>query len=76
MEKITSLIKQLGTWLVIGLRMVLGVVVMKTGYDLAAGKLHYGETFFNDPITPLFIIILGAYFTFSSLFRRLLSDDS
>ncbi len=76
METITSLIKQLGTLLVIGLRMVLGLVVMKTGYDMAAGNLHYGETFVNDPITPLFIIILGAYFAFSSLFRHLLSNDS
>jgi hypothetical protein len=76
MEKITSLIKQLGLWLVIGLRMVIGLVVMKTGYDLAAGKLHYGDTFLNDPITPLFLIIVGAYFCFSSLFRRLLSNNS
>ena len=76
MKKNTSLIKRLGTWLVIGLRTVLGLVVMKTGYDLAAGNLHYGETFGNDPITPLFIIIVGAYFTFSSLLRHLLDNNA
>ncbi|MBM9515066.1 hypothetical protein [Desulfogranum marinum] len=76
MEKIPPLIKQLGMWLVIGLRLALGLVVMKTGYDLAAGKLHYGQAFLDDPITPLFIIIVGAYFSFSSLFGLLFSKKS
>ncbi|WP_028585290.1 hypothetical protein [Desulfogranum mediterraneum] len=75
MNNHSSLIQRIGLWLVIGLRMIVGLVVMKAGYDLAAGRLRYDISLENDPITPLFIILMGAYFCFSSLFRWLFSDS-
>ncbi len=59
-------------WVTVILQMTIGCVVIKTGYELACGDLPGGNSFSDDPITPIFIILLGCYFLFSSLFRRFL----
>jgi hypothetical protein len=54
-------------WILFGLRMVVGCVILKTGYDLASGNLPGTASFSSDPITPVFIILLGCYTLLSSL---------
>lgn len=71
MDRRQQYLKETTAWLVIILRMIIGAVVMKTGFDLAAGKLHGSVSMSTDPITPLFIIILGVYFCFSGLLKKL-----
>lgn len=68
-------IQEAMTWAVIILRMVIGAVVMKTGFDLAAGKIFGDVSMSSDPVTPLFIIILGVYFCFSGLLRKLFGNS-
>ncbi len=50
-------------------RIVIGLVVIKTGFDFASGGgvFAYQET---DGLTGIFVIIIGVYFIFSSLFGR------
>lgn len=74
MEKIRLYLKQFFSYFIILLQMLLGAVVIKTGYDLAAGNLYQGSSMSSDPITPLFIIILGVYFCFSGLLRKIFGD--
>ena len=46
---------------------VIGVIVIKTGFDFAGGSgaFAYRE---GDVFTGLFVMIVGVYFVFSSLF--------
>lgn len=50
-------------------RIVLGLVVIKTGYDYSGGTgaFAYREA---DAFTGVFIMIVGAYFVLSSLTRH------
>lgn len=61
-------------WLITGCRIGLGLVVMKTGYDFAAGNgsFAYRET---DMLTGGFVMIIGAYCIVSS-FTRLFPKQS
>ncbi|MCP4339889.1 MAG: hypothetical protein GY799_13610 [Desulfobulbaceae bacterium] len=62
-------IKQLLRLTLIFLRIMIGLVVIKTGFDFASGSgaFAYQET---DGLTGIFVIIIGLYFVFSSLFGR------
>lgn len=75
MQQVSTLLKQCGMWILVVLRLVVGLTVMKTGYDLAVGSLYADRSIETDPLTPLFIIVLGAYFAFSSLLRRLFPEE-
>ena len=61
--------KQIFAWIITFCRLAVGFVVMKTGFDFTrgSGAFAYQET---DGVTGIFVIIIGAYFAFSSLFRR------
>ncbi len=49
---------------------MIGLIVIKTGFDLAGGSgaFAYRE---GDLITGIFVMIIGGYFVFSSLFPDL-----
>ena len=55
--------------LLFALRVIIGCAFIKTGYDLANGSLPGLASFQSDPITPMFIILLGCYTLFSSILR-------
>jgi len=67
-------IKQIFAWIITLCRVAVGFVVIKTGCDFTSGSgtFAYQET---DGITGIFVIIIGAYFVFSSLFRRLFDQS-
>lgn len=69
-DTIKSIIKCIFAWIITLCRIVLGLVVIKTGFDftLGRGAFAYQQA---DAITGIFVIIIGAYFVFSSLFSRL-----
>ena len=50
---------------------MIGLVVIKTGFDLTRGSGSFAYREFYDGITGIFVMIIGAYFVFSSLFRGL-----
>ncbi len=60
----------IGQWIFLLLQMGIGCLVIKTGYDLAIGNLPGMNSFSTDPITPLFLLVLGCYFLFSGILRR------
>ena len=73
-ETIKMTIKQILEWLTTLCRIVVGLVVIKTGFDYTSGtgSFAYQET---DGIRGIFAIIVGTYFVFSSLFRRLFDQS-
>jgi hypothetical protein len=64
------MIKRIFAWAIKLCKIVIGVVVIKTGFDFAGGSgpFAYQE---GDIITGVFVIIIGAYFILSSLFPSL-----
>jgi len=50
---------------------VLGLVVIKTGFDFSRGSGSFAFMEVEDGITGIFVMILGLYFVFSSLFGAL-----
>jgi hypothetical protein len=54
--------------------MVIGLVVIKTGFDFSrgSGAFAYREA---DVITGVFVILVGAYFILSSLFPDLFDQS-
>jgi hypothetical protein len=62
-------------WLFISLRIGIGLVVIKTGYDLASGNIAGKNSFSSDPITPVFLILLGLYIVFISLIKGCADDE-
>lgn len=68
-DAIKSIIKLIFVWIITLCRIVVGLVVIKTGVDFTrgSGAFAYRET---DAITGIFVIIIGTYFVFSSLFFK------
>jgi len=50
---------------------VVGLVVIKTGFDFTRGSGAFVYQKTDDGIIGIFVMIIGAYFVFSSLFRDL-----
>ena len=69
------MIKYIFTWIIILCRIAVGLVVTKTGFDFArgSGAFAYWE---NDGITGIFVMIIGVYIVFSSLFRGLFDQEN
>ena len=67
---VKSIMKRIFQWIMTLCRVVIGVVVIKTGFDFSrgSGAFAYREP---DVITGIFVMILGAYFVFSSFSRDL-----
>jgi hypothetical protein len=57
-------------WTIALCRVVIGLVVIKTGFDFArgGGAFSFQQT---DTVTGIFIMIIGVYFVYSSLSKRL-----
>jgi len=55
---------------------MVGLVVIKTGFDFTRGSGVFAYSELNDGITGIFVMIIGAYFVFSSLFRSSLFDQA
>jgi hypothetical protein len=54
---------------------LVGILVVKTGVDLARGASRFYGHEYDNFITGLFAILVGAYFIFSSLFRKFFGDE-
>ena len=50
---------------------MVGLVVIKTGFDLTRGSITFAYQKTGDGILGIFVMIIGVYFVFSSLFREL-----
>jgi len=70
-DAIKSTIKLIFGWIITLCRIVVGLVVIKTGFDLTRGSGTFACQETDDGIMGVFVMIIGAYFVFSSLFRDL-----
>lgn len=68
MMDLPTFLKLAGTWIVVILQMVIGLTVIKTGLDLAAGKLFYYSNH-DTTVTAVFVILVGVFFLFTSFLR-------
>jgi TctA family transporter len=57
-------------WTITLCRVVIGLVVIKTGFDFSrgGGAFSFQQT---DTATGIFIMIIGVYFVYSSISKRL-----
>ena len=61
----------MASWLLILLRVLAGVLIMKTGADLIQGEYPFTESSVHEPvITGLFVILVGIHIIFSSTLNR------
>ena len=72
---IKSIFKQMLACIIKLARIVIGLVVLKTGFDFAkgSGMFAYREP---DVITGVFVILVGAYFILSSIFPDLFDQSN
>ena len=49
---------------------MVGLVVIKTGLDLTRGSIAFAYQKTDDVFLGIFLMIIGAYFVFSSLSRK------
>ena len=55
------------SWFLILMRILIGVLVMKTGADLVLGEYPFTETSVHEPtITGIFILLVGIHIIFAS----------
>ncbi len=59
------------SWVVILCRALIGLLVIRTGFELIARKGSFVHWQAESNITGIFVIIIGAYFVFSSLLPKL-----
>lgn len=67
-------IKRIGEGLLALCRIAIGVLVIKTGFDLATGEGPFAYSPMDNLMTGTFAIIIGIYFVFSSVVRFLLKE--
>ena len=74
MAKNKSRIDQAVAWVFTLCRIGVGIVVMKTGFDLAkgAGSFAYYES--DNIMTGVFVMSIGIYFVLSSIRRQFFED--
>ena len=63
------------SWIVTACRVLVGMLVVKTGVDLARGASRFYGQEYDNFITGLFAVLVGAYFILSSLFRKFFGDE-
>lgn len=68
MRDLPKKLKQAGTWIVVILQMMIGLIVLKTGLDLAAGKMYFTSNH-DTTLTGIFVTLVGAFFLFTSFLR-------
>ncbi len=57
-------------WVILLLRSIIGITVVKVGYDIAAHDQYLPLDQSGTLATGLFVMIIGCYFVFSSLFKQ------
>jgi len=70
-DAIKSTIKLIFGWIITLCRILVGLVVIKTGFDFIRGSSAFAYQKTDDGILGVFVMIIGAYIVFSSLFRDL-----
>ena len=75
MAKNKSRIDQAVSWVFTLLRIVVGVVVIKTGYDLARGAGTFAYYQSDNILTGVFVMTIGIYFVLSSIRRQFFEDE-
>ena len=65
---IKSIFKNIFSWAITLCRVVLGLLVIKTGFDFSRGSGAFAFMEVDDGITGIFVMLIGLYFVFSSLF--------
>ncbi len=71
-----SSLQQIGKWLFAGLRVLAGILVAKTGIDLLEGDTILGYNRQDTLVIGLFILLIGVYIIFSSLFHVLFAEKN
>gem|GEM_PF-6369406 len=71
---ITPLYKSIGRWFLAGCRIFVGVLVAKTGIGLLQGLPFRGYNRQDDLFIGGFVLLLGAYIIFSTLFSLFFPD--
>jgi hypothetical protein len=61
-------------WAITLCRVVIGLVVIKTGFDYSRGDGTFSLQQ-TDTVTGIFVIIIGVYFIFSSISKRLFEQS-
>jgi hypothetical protein len=51
-----------------------GILVIKTGFDLASGEGSFAFHKSDNIMTGVFVMFIGIYFVFSSLIRQFFED--
>lgn len=69
-------VKRIFIWGVTGCRIVVGLLVMKTGIDLMRGGIFTGYNRQDPFLVGGFVTIIGLYFICSSLFHVLSKKDT
>jgi len=70
-----SRIEQAVSWLFTICRIVVGIVVIKTGFDLASGAGYFAFYTSDNIMTGVFVMVIGVYFVFSSITRQFFEDE-
>ena len=63
------------TWIIILCRVLVGGIVFKTGFDYSRGSGVFAYQNHDNIIAGMFVMGLGIYFIFSSIFRGFFGDD-
>ncbi len=75
MAKLPAL-KLICRWIFTGCRVLVGFLVMKTGIDLMGGGTFTGYNRQDTLLAGGFVMVIGLYFVFSSLFQAFFKDDT
>ncbi len=63
------------TWILVVCRILVGGVVFKTGFDYSLGRSVFAYQIQNNKTAGIFVMAIGIYFVFSSIFRGLFGYD-
>lgn len=69
-----SALRLVGRWFLAGCRIFVGFLVAKTGVGLLLGEPYRGYDRQDNLFTGGFILLIGAYIIFSTLFSILFSN--
>jgi len=70
-----SRIDQAVSWIFTLCRIAVGLLVSKTGFDLARGQGSFAYYGSDRIMTGVFIMAIGIYFVFSGIRRQFFADE-
>jgi len=59
------------TWIIVLCRVVVGAFVFKVGFDFSRRSGAFAYHDYDDNFLGIFVMVVGIYFIFSSIFRGL-----